>query len=90
MDSGATDTGFVDIPRGKEEELMKAVAAIGPISVAIDAHTTKFRCVFFQEINIYSEMYQAILCHILFTVLILTLIPSNSGFSSKFVFLNVS
>jgi len=52
MDSGATDTGFVDIPRGKEEELMKAVAAIGPISVAIDAHTTKFR---FYKTGVYVD-----------------------------------
>ena len=43
MDVGATDTGFMDIMKDSEDDLQKAVATVGPISVAIDAHTTKFR-----------------------------------------------
>ena len=40
---GATDKGYMDIEHGDEHALMMAVATIGPISVAIDAHTTNFR-----------------------------------------------
>ncbi|KAK6631864.1 hypothetical protein RUM43_013930 [Polyplax serrata] len=40
--SGATDTGFVDIPSGSEEALKAAVATKGPISVAIDASSFAF------------------------------------------------
>jgi len=39
---GATDTGFVSIASGDEEALKKAVATIGPISVAIDANHNAF------------------------------------------------
>lgn len=41
--SVANDTGFVDIPSGKEHALMKAIAAVGPVSVAIDAGHESFQ-----------------------------------------------
>merc|ERR1712033_114430 len=39
---GATVTGFVDIEHGSEAALQKAVATVGPISVAIDASRPTF------------------------------------------------
>jgi len=40
---GAGDTGFVDIPRGDEDQLKSAVGAIGPVSIAIDASQKSFQ-----------------------------------------------
>ncbi|KAG1696136.1 Cathepsin L [Nymphon striatum] len=41
-DDSAKVTGFVDIPNGDENALKKAVATVGPISVAIDANHPEF------------------------------------------------
>lgn len=50
--TGATDSGFVDIPSGNEEKLKQAVATIGPVSVAIDASHPTFQ--FYSE-GVYDE-----------------------------------
>ncbi|MCL4142289.1 UNVERIFIED_CONTAM: hypothetical protein GTU68_055284 [Idotea baltica] len=39
---GAEDKGYVDIKQGSEDDLKKAVALVGPISVAIDASSNEF------------------------------------------------
>lgn len=49
---GETDKGYVDIPQGSEHALKKAVASVGPVSVAIDASHETFQ---FYSHGVYDE-----------------------------------
>ncbi len=49
---GAEDTGYVDVPQGNEDALAKAVASVGPVSIAIDASHQSFQ---FYSHGVYEE-----------------------------------
>jgi len=51
-DVGADDKGFVDVPEGDEKALKKAIASVGPLSIAIDASHETFQ---FYETGVYFE-----------------------------------
>jgi cathepsin L len=51
-DIGASDVGYVDIPQDDETALMKAVATMGPVSIAIDASQESFQ---FYAKGVYHE-----------------------------------
>lgn len=49
---GADDIGFVDVKSGDEEALKKAIASVGPVSIAIDASHESFQ---FYSTGVYVE-----------------------------------
>ena len=49
---GASDVGFVDIEQGNEQQMKKAVASVGPVSVVIDASHESFQ---FYSHGVYNE-----------------------------------
>uniref|UniRef100_A0A146KWT9 Cathepsin L n=2 Tax=Lygus hesperus TaxID=30085 RepID=A0A146KWT9_LYGHE len=51
---GGSDTGFVDIKSGSEEDLQDAIANVGPISVAMDASLITFQ---FYSSGVYSPWF---------------------------------
>ncbi|XP_072521285.1 procathepsin L-like [Salminus brasiliensis] len=50
--SAANNTGILNIPSGKENDMMKVVSSVGPVSVAIDAGHESFQ---FYQSGIYYE-----------------------------------
>ncbi|XP_044513497.1 procathepsin L-like [Gracilinanus agilis] len=63
--SGASVTGFVDIPSEQERALMEVVATMGPVSVAIDGGNPTFQFynsgVYFEPQCSSSELHHAVL-----------------------------
>ena len=49
---GADDKGYTDVPTGDTDALAKAIASVGPVSVAIDASQRSFQ---FYSHGIYNE-----------------------------------